>query len=375
MTDAVTASTRDELVSLLTLERLAPYLRESDGNIDLALDLYSWNAAIAAASMEVVAYIEVMLRNAVDRELSRYAHEEQRKLPWFLVPSITGESHDAISKSIEATRTRLRGLSAHRDSRDQIIAGLSFGFWTELFGSKHEDLWRAALSNALPGTPAGRRKNVTAKLERLRPFRNRLAHHDSLLSQDVLFQLEEMLTLAEWMSPGARTWLERHEKVSDLYRQRPVTPIDTLVVPATEAWHLYENNGIYICPAGRNFRPSTYLAFYANKEIKPTIAQILYHRDNVEWTTTEAARLSTLAGDANKNDRKIAAAITASRAAGWTGGRYQIFLLSRIGDPRTIELKAAIPHLHSGRGSAFVQRHRYVSHHSLQSAKDTSDVK
>lgn len=375
MTAAVTASTTDELVSLLTAERLAPYLRESGGDTDLALKLYAWNAAIAAASMEVVAYIEVMLRNAVDRELSKHANESKRKLPWFMVPSVTGGSHEAITKSIETTRTRLRGISPHRDSRDQIIAGLSFGFWTELFGSKHEDLWRAALSNALPGTPAGRRKNVTAKLERLRPFRNRLAHHDSLLSQDILFQLEEMLTLAEWMSPDARTWLESHEKVSDLYRKRPVTPIDTLVVPATDAWELYKNNGIYVCPAGRNFRPSTYLAFYADKEIKPVIARILYHRDNVEWTATEAARLSRLEGDAYKNDRKIGAAILASQAAGWTGGRYQIFLLSRTEDPRTIGLKGAIPHLQSGRGSAFVQRHRYVSHHSLQSAKDTSEVK
>lgn len=368
------AATHDELVSLFTPERLAPYLHESDGDIDLALQLYAWSAAITAASMEVVAYIEVMLRNAVDRELSRYANEPQRKIPWFMVPSITGGSHEAITKSVEVARSRLRALSPHRDSRGQIIASLSFGFWTELFGSKHEDLWRSALSDALPGTPAGRRKNVMAKLERLRPFRNRLAHHDSLLSQDILFQLEEMLTLAEWISPAARTWLESQEKVSALYRERPVTPIDTLVVPAADAWGLYNSAGIYVCPAGRNFRPSKYLAFYADKEIKPAIAKILYHRDNVEWSSAEAARLSALTGDAHRHDRKIGAAITASRAAGWTDGRYQIFLLSRAGNPSHIELKGAIPHLLTGRGSAFVQRHRYVSHHSLQSAADTSEI-
>lgn len=375
MTIAVTSSTQDELVSLLTTERLAPYLRESDGSVDLALELYAWNAAISAASMEVVAYIEVMLRNAIDRELSKYANEQQRKLPWFMIPSVTGGSHQAITNSVETTRARLRGLSPNRDSRDQIIASLSFGFWTELFGTKHEDLWRAALNMALPGTPAGKRKTVTAKLERLRPFRNRLAHHDSLLSQDILFQLEEMLTLAEWMSPDARTWLEANEKVSDLYRERPVTPIDTLVVPAADAWPLYERHGVYVCPAGRNFRPSKYLAFYADKEIKPAIAQIVYHRDNVEWTATEAARLSGLTGDAHRNDRKIGAAIHASHAAGWTNGRYQIFLLGNVRDPRTIGLKAGIPHLQRGRGSAFVQRHRYVSHHSIQSARDTSEIK
>lgn len=369
-----TVSVRESLLSLLTAERLAPYLHEADGDTDLAIELYSWNTAIAAASMEVVAYIEVILRNAVDRELAKYADEERRKFPWFMLPMVTGASHDAITKEIEITRARLRGISADRDSRDQIIAGLSFGFWTELFGSKHEELWRSALSAALPGTPNGRRKNVTAKLERLRLFRNRLAHHDSLLAQDVLFQLDEMLTLVEWISPDARAWLAGRERVSGLYNERPVTPIDTLVVPTVEAWRLYLNHGVYICPPGRNFRPTDYLAFYAEREIKPVVARILYHRDNVEWTVAESLRLSNLVGDIHRNDRKIATAIAASRSEGWTAGRYQIFLLSRTGHPAHIELKAAVRHLQTGRGSSYVRRHRYVSHHRLQSARTTADL-
>ncbi|WP_063776057.1 hypothetical protein [Nocardia vulneris] len=376
MTSVVTAATQAELVALLTDERLAPYLRESKDDVDLALQLYTWNAAITAASMEVLAYVEVILRNAVDRELAKFADEDRRKLPWFTLPSITGGSHEAITRDIEVTRSRLRGVSSTRDSRDQIIAGVSFGFWTGLFGSKHEDLWRAALSSAFPGTPNGRRKNVTAKLERLRPFRNRLAHHDSLLAQDVLFQLNEMLTLVEWISPTARTWLETHERVTTLYRSRPVTPIDTLVVPANDAWGLYQATSVYICPPGRNFRPSKYIAFYADKEIKPVVARILYHRDNVEWSAAEATRLTGLAGDSYKNDRKIGAAITVSQGnSAWPEGRYQIFLLSSPEHPETITLNSAIPHSQTGRGSAFVQRHRYLSHHALRSAKDTSDLK
>ncbi|WP_218775695.1 hypothetical protein [Rhodococcus sp. 1163] len=269
------ASTGDELVALLTAERLDPYLKESNGDTDLALELYAWNTAISAACMEVVAYVEVMLRNAIDRELHKYAEEDRRKIPWFMTPYVTGTSYDAITTSVEATRLRLRNISHGRDSRGQIIAGLSFGFWTQLFGPKHEDLWRAALSAALPGTAAGRRKNVMTLLERLRPFRNRLAHHDSLLAQDVLFQLEEMLTLTEWISPSARAWLVQRERVTNLYRDRPVTPLDTLVVPATSAWALYENSSIYICPPGRNFRPIDYIAFYADKEIKPAISKVL----------------------------------------------------------------------------------------------------
>ncbi|WP_223885328.1 hypothetical protein [Nocardia colli] len=121
---------------------------------------------------------------------------------------------------------------------------------------------------------------------------------------------------------------------------------------------------------------SKYIAFYADKEIKPAVARILHHRDNVEWSSAEATRLSGLTGDSHRNDRKIGAAINASLASPtWSDGRYQVFILSSTGHPGHIELKAAIPHLPCGRGRAFVQRHRYVSHHALQSAKDTSSLR
>lgn len=365
----------DAIAALLTASRLAPYLRESEGDDPKALELYAWNVEMAAACLETMAYVEVMLRNAIDRELALYAREETRKIPWFMIPTITGASHTAITRSVEETRGRLRGLSAHRDSRDQIIAGLSFGFWPQLFGSNHEDLWRSSLSKALPGADRNLRKSVSAKLDRLRPFRNRLAHHDSLLTQDIMFHLEEMLTLVEWINPDARRWLEAHERVTEVYRRRPVTPLDTLIVPATDAWGLYESHGVYVCPPRRNFRPFEYLAFYADKEIKPRIAKLRYHRDNVEWSAAEAARLAALTGDAHKPDRKIAAAIIASRTLGWSEGRYQIFLLTGAKDPATITLPAAIPHNHAGKGKGFVQRHRYSSHHSLQSATSTDDLR
>jgi hypothetical protein len=160
-----------------------------------------------------------------------------------------------------------------------------------------------------------------------------------------------------------------------IHKRRPVTPIDTLIVPARDAWTLYQTNKAYVCPAGRNFRPCKYMAFYADKEIKPDVARILHRRDNVTWTVTEASRLAALTGDEYKNDRKIAAVIACCLGNGWAPGRYQVFLLSSPGSPEHVKLGSPVPHLPTGRGKAFVQRHRYVSHHTLRSAKDTSEVR
>ncbi len=82
------------------------------------------------------------------------------------------------------------------------------------------------------GYPSGSRKNVIVALERTRKFRNRLAHHDSLLAQDILLELDTMLSLVEWIDPDARIWLDGIQRVTKVYTERPVAPVDTLVVPA-----------------------------------------------------------------------------------------------------------------------------------------------
>lgn len=369
---AMTSSSR--LVELLSGDRLAPYLREAGGDETLALKLYEWNTEVSAASMEVLAYLEVLLRNAIDRELSKFADEDHRKLPWFMLSSVNGPLHKEIAADVERARERLRGISPRRDARGQIIAGLSFGFWTALFKAPYEDLWRSALTHALPGTPSGSRKNVTVALERTRKFRNRLAHHDSLLAQDILLELDTMLSIVEWIDPDARTWVDGIQRVTGVYTKRPVAPVDTLVVPAGLAWPLYQMTSVYICPPDRSFRPAKYMAFYADKEIKPEIPTILHHRPNVVWTSAEAARLQALAGDAHRNDRKIGKVIAASIAQGWTDGRYQVFLLSSAGHPNHLTLSQPIPNLSTGRGSAYVQRHRYTTHHSLETATNTGEL-
>ncbi len=38
-------------------------------------------------------------------------------------------------------------------------------------------------------------------------FRNRVAHHDSLLGQDVAGRFHDMLAIAGWIDPAAEIWL------------------------------------------------------------------------------------------------------------------------------------------------------------------------
>ena len=66
----------------------------------------------------------------------------------------------------------------------RVVAELSLGFWVALFARGYEEsLWRTALYRCFDPTPA--RRQLHKQLNRLRRFRNRVAHHEPILSRDL----------------------------------------------------------------------------------------------------------------------------------------------------------------------------------------------
>ena len=110
--------------------RLEPFLRAAEGDEAKALDLYVWNTQMAGAALEQISHLEILLRHAIDTQLSKRVREDTRKIPWFLLPPF----YSAQSQAIDKVRERLR--SEGKETRDQIAAGLSFGFWAGWMGAK-----------------------------------------------------------------------------------------------------------------------------------------------------------------------------------------------------------------------------------------------
>jgi hypothetical protein len=300
-----------DLLALLPAPRLAPYVKAASGDPSVALSLYEWSSRMASAAFEDVGHLEVLFRETLDRALQAHYRESDVGIPWFLLPTPGGEQ---VVAAIDIVRARLRAQG--RETRDQIVAGLSFGFWSGIVGPKYDDL-------------------------------------------------------AGFIHPDAKSWLETFSRAMDVYAQRPAPAQDTVVVPARDAWPFYEEHKAYVCQPGRSFRPVERIAFYADQEIKPDVPRISHRRDDVEWTEAAASRLE---GSDNRDDRKIATIIQKTLADGWTEGSRQVFLLSRRGDASHRALVSALPHETGGRGSAFVQRQRYVSLHALEIAQSTRDL-
>jgi hypothetical protein len=192
-----------------------------------------------------------------------------------------------------------------------------------------------------------------------------------MINVDVPFEIRQIIELTSYIDEDAARWLERRSEAMSVYARRPIAVEDTVVVAARNAWSLYEKCYAYVCQPGRAFRTVDRIAFYAEREIKRDVPKVMHRRDNVEWTTEEADRLRK---SDDRHDRKIAQVIDQSQSTNWTGGLYQVFLLTRPGDPSHRQLRACLPHLGNGRGSAFTQRQRYISLHSLEMAASTADL-
>jgi hypothetical protein len=195
--------------------RFRPFLDATGGNHQAAVALYTWHAEVAAACFEVIHHFEVVVRNSIDATLGEGQPEAPLKNTWLmdfdtLLPG-------GIKQVIAAVERLERGASITRGS---VVAGVPFGFWAGLFGGHYEELWRHRLHRAFPHG-SGQRKDIPPRMQHTRRFRNRVAHHDCILNQDIAGCHDDMLTIVGWIDPAARDWIAGRSKVPVLLARKP----------------------------------------------------------------------------------------------------------------------------------------------------------
>jgi hypothetical protein len=211
-------TTPDALATLLGSARNQTYVDAADGDLERAGELYAWGTSLAGAWHAHIGYIEVATRNAIDRELRPWnaAYSGTYGEDWTadggaaqtLYGVLWKPLRDAREASVKDAQRRPLG-HARKDAtpnHDDIVAQLMFGAWTRLVmppsgpnngNARQKQLWREALHRSFPGaepTERGRRY-VGEQLEAIRKLRNRIAHHENLLSLPIVSRLNGSLTL------------------------------------------------------------------------------------------------------------------------------------------------------------------------------------
>jgi hypothetical protein len=91
----------------------------------------------------------------------------------------------------------------------RVVAELTFGFWTRLISRDYEKtLWVPYLHKALPHLPSRRdRIAVFNRLDSIRGLRNRIAHHEKILSRNLGQDYEDIVETIGWICPTTAAWI------------------------------------------------------------------------------------------------------------------------------------------------------------------------
>ncbi|ROR72988.1 hypothetical protein EDD31_1353 [Bogoriella caseilytica] len=213
----------ETLRDCLTHERLGSYLKASRNELSEAFALYEWNMEASASVLSLTSMTEVVVRNALDRELTAWAARKDADREWFDLAPLDSQGRQDLAKARD--RATRRGKQPERHGK--VIAELSLGFWRFLVEQRYfTSLWVPATHASFPGGPAdlrARQRAVKNRLQQLTFVRNRAAHHEPIHRRDLLNDLRAAIDLAEWACPDAGAWTRATSTLAEVARKRPVT--------------------------------------------------------------------------------------------------------------------------------------------------------
>lgn len=196
----------DDLIQAFSLERFGRYMDRAGGDQELALALYALNTQLSESLYTPLQILEVVLRNRIHHVMTDHFGEW-----WFnssQVGLLAGEQQK-LEKAKEDLRREQKKITP-----GQLVATLSFGFWTSLLSRKYDSIWQQYL-NVIARKPNGKgidRKHLNGLLQDIRRLRNRTAHHEPILFMPVMDQYLKIVQIIDWISPPAATWCKRHSR-------------------------------------------------------------------------------------------------------------------------------------------------------------------
>jgi hypothetical protein len=103
----------------------------------------------------------------------------------------------------------MKGRGA-RFAIDHVVAGLTFGFWVRLLTRRYDNiLWQGGVSRSFPHVKKGvSRADMHDKSERLRTFRNKVAHHYAIFDRGPKAEYQNLTEIVETICPDT-LWLMR----------------------------------------------------------------------------------------------------------------------------------------------------------------------
>ncbi len=182
-------------------ERLAAYMSYARGDKWVAVRLYERNTEISEALYGVIQALEVTLRNAIHRCLSKALGSDQ----WYETFSLEESERNAVDEAKTKVMERPAPLTPGR-----VVAELKLGFWVRLFSHAYDKtLWVPYLREIFPLKLSNSRTLIHGRLMDLKTLRNRIAHHDRITcgKRDPEKDYAAIMETIGWINKSMRDWI------------------------------------------------------------------------------------------------------------------------------------------------------------------------
>lgn len=214
-------ATNAAILRALSAPRLGRYLADSNGILDAALSLYERNARLSEAFYRPLQCLEVCLRNRLNEQLTRIYGTR-----WFQNggPPLDNDALDKIAAAKQKVAKARNAITP-----GAVVAELSLGFWVIVLSRKYDaTLWRSNFSGVFwEGGKRMARQKVHNRMDAIRGFRNRVAHHEPIYHRDPAEMHADIIQALAWMCPESAAWAWEHSRLPYVL-ENPWPPIEAL---------------------------------------------------------------------------------------------------------------------------------------------------
>ncbi len=161
---------------VFSTNRMEKYFNRYPYDEKKAIEHYKSNIQLSEAFYSVLSMFEVSLRNSLNRELTEYFGTTD----WYLrIHSEAGLGNLRNSINLAESHIKNRGEVV---TANKVIAELTLGFWVRLLNAEYEMILWKPIRKAFPFLEKNQKQriNVSAPINKIRDFRNRVFHHEPI---------------------------------------------------------------------------------------------------------------------------------------------------------------------------------------------------
>ena len=200
------------LYNSISNDLIGPYQQHNPQSDRTIYAAYAWNIALCESLYPALNGFEIALRNGVNTAATRQFGSEH----WF-----SGRLKTLEVEQLNRSRLQIDPSGVRLVTARELVAGLSLGFWVNLFKGRYEQiLWPQLLRMVFPYTTKRQstREFLYQRLNRIRRLRNRVFHHEPIWHwQDLEQQHQQILETIGWISPAMLAMTRLLDRFSSVY--------------------------------------------------------------------------------------------------------------------------------------------------------------